>query len=197
MSSAPQPQPWVDGLTIGQAFARTAQQHPDQLAAAFTALDDRKTWSELEEIVARAAKGLLALGISKGDHVAVWATNVPHWVSLQVATARIGAVLVTVNPAYRPFELQYVLKQSDAAALFLVDRFKSSDYFEMLAEILPELAAAGDGPVESEQFPKLRRVVTMQGDSPPGALSWEEMTRLGEDVEDSALRQAEHPLDPD
>ena len=84
---------------------------------------------------------------SKAEHVAIWATNVPQWVILQFATARIGAVLVTINPAYRPFELEYVLRQSDAVALFLVDRFKSSDYFAMLAEVCPELAAGEPGHV--------------------------------------------------
>ena len=87
----------------------------------------------------------MSLGISTGDHVAVWATNVPEWVLLQFATARIGAVLVTINPAYRPFELSYVLRQSDAKALFLVDHFKTSDYFGMLAEVCPELAGSTPG----------------------------------------------------
>ena len=82
------------------------------------------------------------MGIRTGEHVALWATNVPQWVLLQFATARIGAVLVNINPAYRPFELQYVLKQSDSVALFLVDEFKTSNYFTMLAEVCPEIAQA-------------------------------------------------------
>ena len=80
------------------------------------------------------------LGIEPGEHVAIWATNVPEWVTLQFAAARMGAVLVMINPAYRPFELEYVLKQSDAAVLFLVDQFKTSNYFGMLAETAQTLA---------------------------------------------------------
>ena len=83
----------------------------------------------------------MALGIGKGDHVAVWATNWPNWLLLQFATARIGAVMVLINPAYRTHELAYVLKQSDASALFLIDSFRTSDYFGMLNEAVPELAA--------------------------------------------------------
>src|SRR4029079_3606239 len=98
-----------------------------------------------------AARGLLALGIKTGEHVALWATNVPEWVLLQFAAARIAAVLVNITPAYRPFELQYVLKQSDSVALFLVDQFKTSDYFAMLHEICPEMATASKGKVASPQ----------------------------------------------
>ncbi len=116
--------PWVEGLTVGQALERTANRFAQQDALVFPALGLRVTWREFLEQVDRAARGLLALGIGRGEHVAVWATNVPQWVVLQFATARIGAVLVTINPAYRPFELKYVLKQSDAVALFLVERFK-------------------------------------------------------------------------
>ena len=86
------------------------------------------------------AQALIGLGIQKGDHIAVWATNWPKWILLQFATARIGAVMVLINPAYRTSELSYVLKQSDAVALFLVDAFRASDYFAMVNEAIPELA---------------------------------------------------------
>ena len=101
--------------------------------------------------------------------MAVWATNVPGWVILQFATARVGAVLVTINPAYRPFELSYVLKQSDAVALFLVSQFKSSDYFAMLAEVCPGLAQAEPGQLECEAFPRLRWVVSLETSARPAA----------------------------
>ena len=103
------------------------------------------------------------MGIRTGEHVALWATNVPQWVLLQFATARIGAVLVNINPAYRPFELQYVLGQSDAVALFLVDHFKTSNYFLMLAEVCPEIAKAKGGYVHSERYPRLRNVIAIHG----------------------------------
>src|SRR5438045_8287534 len=137
--------PWVDGLTIGQVLATTASRYPDREALVFPQLSRRWTWRQFAADVDAAARGLLALGIKTGEHVALWATNVPEWVLLQFATARIGAVLVNINPAYRPFELQYVLKQSDAVALFLVDHFKTSNYFAMLAEVCPEIAKAKGG----------------------------------------------------
>ncbi len=141
--------PWVDGLTIGEVLLQTASRHPTNDALAFPQLGLRISYQQFLDRVNAAARGLLALGIQPGEHVAIWATNVPEWVVLQFATARIGAVLVTINPAYRPFELKYVLKQSDAKALFLVDRFKSSDYFAMLAEVCPELAATKPGELQS------------------------------------------------
>jgi fatty-acyl-CoA synthase len=167
--------PWVDGLTIGQVLCRQAQRIGEREAVVFPKLGHRRTWAELLCDVDRTARGLLALGLGKGDHVAVWATNVPEWILLQFATARIGAVLVTINPAYRAFELEYVLKQSDAAALFLVDRFKSSDYFAMLEEVCPELPTA--------KFPKLRHVVAIKGNSPAGMMRWQQMIDAGESVQ--------------
>ena len=127
--------PWVDGLTIGEVLTQTARRFPDHDALVFPAIGLRRSFAEFDRQVDAAARGLLALGIEKGQHVALWATNVPQWVILQFATARIGAVLVTINPAYRPFELKYVVRQSDSVALFLVDQFKTSDYYAMLNEV--------------------------------------------------------------
>ncbi len=117
------------------------------------------SYREFAAEVDLVARGLLALGIGPGEHVAIWATNVPQWVILQFATARIGAVLVNINPAYRPFELRYVLKQSDAVALFLVEQFKTSNYYAMLAEICPELATyrAGQAAQRRVSAPALGR----------------------------------------
>ena len=180
--SGPEDKPWVDGLTIGEVLTQTADRHGQREALVFPALGKRWTWRELKEEVDRAACGLLALGIEPGEHVAVWATNVPQWVVLQYATARIGAVLVTINPAYRPFELKYVLRQSDAVALFLVERFKTSNYFEMLDEICPELAAATPGSINAGEFPKLRHVVAMHDTAPAGAITWKQMLEEGTNV---------------
>ncbi|MCE9555792.1 MAG: AMP-binding protein, partial [Planctomycetes bacterium] len=121
---------------------------------------------------------------SPGEHVAIWATNVPQWVIMQMAAARIGVVLVTINPAYRPFELKYVLKQCDAVALLLVRRFKSSDYFQMLDEVCPQLRRCRPGQLAAPDFPKLKTVVTIDDLAPPGALTWQEMLTLGEPYND-------------
>jgi len=180
MANTAAPQVWVEGLTIGEVLARTTAAHPHDDALVFPALGLRLNYAEFQARVDEAALGLLSLGIGRGDHVALWATNVPEWVILQFATARIGAVLVTINPAYRPFELKFVLRQSDAKALFLVDRFKTSDYFTMLAEVCPGLASATEGELRFDEFPMLRWVVALKGEPPSGAISWQEFCRRGQ-----------------
>ncbi len=188
--------PWVDGLTIGQVLARTSAEHAARDALVFPAAGVRMSYARFERATAAAAQGLLALGVAKGEHVAVWATNVPEWVILQFATARIGAVMVTINPAYRLHELRYVLRQSDAVALCLVDRFKSSDYFVMLAEACPELARSTPGSLRSEEFPRLRHVVALRGATPAGALSWPELLDRGRSVAAADLKRAEERAAP-
>ncbi len=131
--------PWVEGLTIPAVLDRTVERCSDRDALVFPQLGLRWNYRRFADEVDQAARGLLTLGIRTGEHVAIWATNVPEWVVLQFATARIGAVLVTINPAYRAHELKYVLEQSDSVALVLTDRFKSSDYFAMLAEVCPSV----------------------------------------------------------
>jgi fatty-acyl-CoA synthase len=186
--------PWVDGLTIGQVLQKTAERFADREAMVFPQLGRRWTWRGFAADVDTAARGLLALGIKTGEHVALWATNVPEWVLLQFATARIGAVLVNINPAYRPFELQYVLKQSDAVSLFLVDQFKASNYFEMLAEVCPEISSANDGRVSSPTYPRLRNVIAIKGDAPPGLLLWDQMVERGRNVPQSELDRISRSL---
>ena len=157
--------PWVDGLTIGQALRETARRHPHRDAFVFCNPPAKMTWAEFDAAVDRVGRGLLALGFAPGDHFGVWATNVPEWVMLQFATARIGVVLVNINPAYRPGELKYALRQSDVRGLALVDAFKSSNYFAMLNEVCPELAAARPASCAATTFPKLQWVVSLRGDA--------------------------------
>jgi fatty-acyl-CoA synthase len=164
--------PWVDGLTIGQTLRETARRYPQQDAVVFCNPPARMTWAEFDAAVDRIARALLSLGFTKGDHFGVWATNVPQWVILQFATARIGVVLVNFNPAYRTSELKYALRQSEVRGLALVDAFKSSNYCAMLAEACPELTVAPLGGLQSEAFPKLQWVISLRGDPPAGTLGW-------------------------
>lgn len=187
--------PWVDGLTIGQALDATCGQHPERDAAVFPKLGLRWSWREFQAEVNRTARALMALGIQRGEHVALWATNVPEWILLQFATAKLGIVLVTVNPAYRPYELKFVLSQSDAVALFLVDSFKHSDYFAMLAEICPELAHSPAGNLHAHDFPRLRHVITLQGEPPPGCVSWQTMLAGADSVAREDLERVGQALD--
>jgi fatty-acyl-CoA synthase len=149
----------------------------------------RWTWQELDRQVQRAAKSLVALGIRPGQHVAIWATNIPEWIVLQFATARLGAVMVTVNPAYRIFELEYVLRQSDAVALFLVDRFKASDYFDMMTQLPGGPSADASAKRGSAPLPHLQHRVALRGNPPPGIDSWSDVLSARRSVSDTQLRR--------
>jgi fatty-acyl-CoA synthase len=114
-------------ITIGDLLDRQAARFGDRDALIHVEHGARYTYAEFRDECNRVAKGLIALGIARGDHVGIWATNYPEWVVAQFATAKIGAVLVTVNPSYRTHELEYLLKQSDASTLLLIDSFRTSD----------------------------------------------------------------------
>jgi fatty-acyl-CoA synthase len=178
---------WVDGLTIDQVLQKTVTSYPDQDAVVFPHLQLRWSWREFYERIKQASRGLMALGIGRGDHVGVWATKVV----LQFATARLGTVLVTINPAYRPFELKYVLQQSDSRALFLVDQFKSSDYFAMLVEVCPELQAGEIGKWSSAEYPRLQHVVAIKGDHARlrGVQTWQQMLERAQTIDDAHIEQ--------
>jgi fatty-acyl-CoA synthase len=175
--------PPVDGLTIGAALRRTAAHHPDREALVFLQQGFRATYAQYDQHVDVVARALLALDIRRGDHVAVWATNWPEWVLLFMAASRIGAVLVTVNPAYRTHELAYALRQSDTKALFLIDRFKSSDYFAMAGEVRQEV-------------PDLRWLISMKDHAPRGMLTWPQFMGIGDTVLPGELRAREAELSP-
>ncbi len=200
MTKTPESTPWVDGKTFGQVLSETAARAGDRPAAFFPDRRYNATYAEFDRLVTEAARGFMALGIERGDHVAIWATNWPQWVITQFATARIGAVLVNINPAYRPAELEYVLKQSDAKLLVTIDRFKTSDYVEMISGLLPELAGSRPCELTSAKYPRLGGVVFLGGSpAPPGMLPWDEMIGRGNPVSDHALAERERtctPADP-
>lgn len=180
--------PWVGGKTIDQVLRETVARFGDQPAVVFPHLNLRWTWNAFERQVDQAARGLIAIGIRPGQHIAIWATNIPEWIVLQFATARIGAVMVTFNPAYRVFELDYVLKQSDAVALFLVDRFKSSDYFQMVTELCGDMKSDPATGVVCEKYPRLSRIVALRGDPPPAIAPWSDVLTAGQTISDAQLR---------
>ncbi|MCA9145864.1 MAG: AMP-binding protein [Planctomycetaceae bacterium] len=187
---------WVDGLTIGQVLRETARRHSSGDAIVFLAPATRMTWAEFDREVNVAARALLALGFKPGDHFGVWATNVPEWVVLQFATARIGVVLVTLNPSYRTSELKYALRQSEVRGLALVDTFKSSNFFQMLNKACPELAVSEPGALKSDEFPKLQWIVSLRGTSPAGVLSWSELLARAAGVSAERLDEVAGQLAP-
>ena len=190
-------------ITIGELLKRQAERFGDRDALVHVDWGLRYTWQQFKDECDRIARGLMALGIGKGDHVALWATNYPEWVVAQFATAQIGAVLVTVNPAYRTHELEYLLRQSDAAALMLIGNFRTSDYVGMLREVLPEVDQATPGQLRSDKLPNLRNVIYIQPHdgsptaAPAGMIAWADLRGMAEEVTPAALAQREAECHPD
>ncbi len=141
------------------------------------------------------AKGLLKLGIRKGDNISIWAYNVPEWVILQFASAKIGAILVTVNTSYKSVELEYILDQSDTQALFVVKSFKDTDYVATLNEVVPELAEVAAGQLNSPKLPFLKSVVFIGEETPAGMFNFGRMLEMGNQASDAELAAVEASLD--
>src|SRR5215211_170282 len=183
----------IDGLTVGALLDLVHERRPDDEALVYADRDLRYTYTEFKEVVENCARSLMALGLQKGDHVAVWGQNVPEWVTLQFATGKVGAVLVTINPAYKSHELKYVLEQSDAAALFLTEGVGNADFLQILQDAIPELVGAG---LSIEELPFLKNFVLMGGASPEGLpmMGFGEFLERGEQVSGEELRERQASL---
>ena len=166
-------------FTVGGLLENIANRYPDQPAVVYTDRPYRRTYSEFLAEVDATARGLLSIGVRTGDHVAIWATNRPEWLLVLFATARIGAILVTVNTSYKVFELEYLLRQSDSTALILIEGFRDSDYMGTLREICPELDHCAPGRLDSARLPLLRRIVCIDPVPHAGTYAWEELISLG------------------
>lgn len=182
-------------FTMGQLLEDVANRYPDNDALVYPDLGLRYSYKDFNALCDRVAKGLLAMGVAKGDHLAIWATNVPQWVILQFASAKIGAILVTVNTNYKAVELEYVLKQSDSTTLFLVSGFKDTDYVETLYSVVPELRTALPGKLRSERLPFLKNVVFLGDQDFDGMRRWSELEALGEGVDDDRFADIRASLD--
>lgn len=179
------------GETIPQCFKRIAATHPGNEALVSVFQNRRFTYAEMDRIVDHAAGSFLALGIRKGDRVAIWSTNNYEWWVTQFATAKIGAILVNVNPAYRTHELEYVLKESRAKALCLIETFKSSNYVEMFYQVCPEARQAEPGNIDSWRFPHLKSVVMIGKEKHPGMFTRREFMEIGPHGSDGLADQAD------
>ena len=144
-------------LTFPQVLDRMVEEFPDQYAFRFTTLDYTRTYAEFREDVDTFARALIALGVKKGDKVAIWATNIPQWYITFWATVKIGAVLVTVNTAYKIHEAEYLLRQSDTHTLVMIESYKDSNYAAIINELCPELKSTVPGqPLHCHRLPFLR-----------------------------------------
>lgn len=182
--------------TVPALLSETAARVPENDAAVFPASGLRWTYARFAREVDRLAGGLLTLGLAPGDRIGIWSPNRPEWLLTQFASARIGAILVCINPAYRPGELEYALNKVGCRALIAAPRFKTSDYFGMLADLAPELATSAPGRLQAARLPALQIVVGMGDAPPPGMLTFAELMAMGDAVDPVVLEARTASLSP-
>lgn len=182
--------------TLGKVLSLLAKEHKDGIALKYSDSGYELTWEGLNREAEAIAKGFLKLGIKKGDHVGIWATNVKEWVLTLFSAAKIGAILVTVNTNYKIYEVEYLLKQSDTKALVMIEGFKDSNYVDIINELIPSLKNASDGKVNTDRFPFLERVIFAGDRIPDGMLAFERLKEIGKSVSDETLREAMDKCDP-
>ena len=192
------------GCTIPEHFGNIVQRFPDHEAIVSMPQQRRLNYRELQELADELARGLMSLGFRPGERIGIWSTNNIEWLLLQLATARIGAVLVNINPAYRPRELAYALQRAGVQCLFLIPSFRSSNYVEMLCELVPELKNSEPGSLRPESLPDLRRIVLYDPAEPmetqrpaPGITLWTEVLTAADAVDPSELEAVTESLDMD
>ncbi|NIF26623.1 AMP-binding protein [Pantoea sp. Tr-811] len=181
-------------LTIGQAFDATVARCADGEALVVRHQGLRYSWRQLAEQVDLHARALMALGVNTGDRVGIWAPNCAQWCILQLASAKVGAILVNINPAYRVGELEYVLRQSGCRWLVCADAFKTSDYHAMVQALLPELALTPPGQLASEGLPALRGVISLAASPPAGFLPWQTLAERAGQTPPEAYAARQHSL---
>jgi fatty-acyl-CoA synthase len=186
----------VREITLGRILAETVEKYPHETAVAYAEREYRQTWQEFSDTVDTMAKGLMAMGVQKGEKVAVWATNVPHWVALQFATARIGAILLTINTNYRSAEIDYVLKQSDCENIFIINGVRDASYLEILYGLIPELKTHPRGDLHASAYPCLKRVFFLGPEKHRGLYSMSEVMSLAVATDDAEYQQRQDSLSP-
>ena len=176
-------------LTIGDWLDYWADKTPDKEFIVYSDRDLRFTWAEFRTRVDNMAKGLLAIGVTRGSNVGIWAQNVPDWLSFLYATARIGAVAVTVNTSYRSEELAFIIKNSDMHTLCMTDGVAGSNYTDIIYELVPELKTTQRGSFRNEKFPELKNVVYIGQEKYRGMYNSSELLLLGKNIADDKLEQ--------
>ena len=191
---------WKKDIVIDKTFSQVLDEmvecFPDQYAFKYTTLDYTRTYSEFRDDVDRVAKALVAMGVRAGHHVAIWATNIPQWYLTFWATVKIGAVLVTVNTAYKIHEAEYLLRQSDTHTLVMIDSYRDSNYADTIMRLCPELENTVPGThLHCKKLPFLRNVITV-GFKMPGCLEWNEAMQRSSDVSDREIARMASEVDP-
>ena len=182
--------------TFPQVLDKMVEEFPDQYAFKYTTLDYTRTYSQFRDDVDECCRALLSLGVKKGSHVALWATNIPQWYITFWATTKIGAVLVTMNTAYKIHEAEYLLRQSDTHTLVMIDGYRDSNYAAIINELCPELQTTQKGQqLHSKRLPFLRNVITV-GFRQKGCLTWEEAMDRAQNVPLSEVKRIAATVDP-
>ncbi|UNC91020.1 AMP-binding protein [Candidatus Contubernalis alkaliaceticus] len=182
-------------VTLGDILDEMAEKHPERDCVIFHNRPFRKNYREFRDLVNLTAKGFMKMGIKKGDHVAIWATNYPEWLLAMFATAKIGAVLVTVNTNYKIFEVEYLLRQSDTHTLIFINGFKDSNYLEIIQSMIPELKGKQPGEWTSKALPGLMNLIYIGEGQPDGAYNWEQLYEMGTGISDEELQAVQNSLD--
>ena len=182
-------------ITMGQMLDEIVSKYPDSDAVVYVDRDFRLTYREFGNVVDQLAKGMMALGIQKGEKVAVWATNIPYWVALQFATAKMGAILLTVNINYKSVELEYLLRQSETENIFVIDGYQDTDYVQTLYELVPELKTQPRGFLKTENFPHLKRVMFLGQEKHRGMYSIPEILALAAMTTEAQYKARQAELD--
>lgn len=183
--------------TVSQLFSDSVAKYGDKEAVIFCEQNVRLTYKELQLAVDKAAAGLLSIGLKKGDRVGIWSPNRIEWIITQFATARIGLILVNINPAYRLSELEFALNKVGCKAIIVANQFKTSNYQEMIQEIAPEINNCAPGRLRAAKLKELRVVVMMDENNLSGAFSFEQLATLGHNIGHSELDEIENSLIPD
>ncbi len=181
--------------TLGSILEHYAVQTPDHDFLVYPDRNLRFTYSQFDQRVDKLAKGLMSIGVTRGSKVGVWAKNVPDWLTFMFASAKIGAVLVTVNTNYKSSEVEYIMQNADIHTMCIVNGYRDSDYVQILYGLVPELKTSQRGNLHSERFPELRNVVYIGQEKQRGMYTTSELIMLGAHVDDEALNEAKSRVD--
>ncbi len=183
-------------ITVGDLLSKVAEKYPNDNAITYTDRDYKRTWKEFNEEVEKVAKNFLRIGVRKGDHVAIWATNTPEWLLTLFAATKIGAILVTVNTNYKVFELEYLLRQSDTKVLVMNQGFKDANYIQIVNELCPKLKDSEPNNYSDDALPFLKSVIVSADETPAGMMNFKELTQdVGEEY-DRMFDEVSKSLDP-
>ena len=181
--------------TLGGMLEKWARETPDTDFMVYPDRGLRFSYAEFNERANDLAKGLIEVGVKKGDKVGIWANNVPDWLTFMFATAKLGAVLVTINTNYKLAELEFLVKNADIHTLCIIDGYRDSDYVNMVFDLVPELKTCERGTLNSERFPELRNVVFIGPQKHRGMYNTAELLILGSHTDDSVLEKMEAEVD--